>query len=70
MIQTVFEILNKRTVWESFVRDYKLPKDRYQGTINNLQWFITYGHKSNSLRKGFVTAQNLAKEIVSEVNLK
>ncbi len=61
-------VLNKRSKWELIVIDYKLPSDRLQGTINNLQWFIKNGHRSNSLRDGFKEAQNLAKEIVNDVN--
>jgi hypothetical protein len=61
-------VLNKRSKWELIVIDYKLPSDRLHGTINNLQWFIKNGHRSNSLRDGFKEAQNLAKEIVNDVN--
>jgi len=66
----IFDVLNKRSQWEWLACDLKLPQERYQGTINNLQWFIKYGHKSNSLRKGFQEAKNLAQEIVVEVNFK
>lgn len=67
---TIFDILNKRGQWEWIASDFKLPQERYQGTINNLQWFIKYGHKSNSLRKGFQEAKDLAREIVVGVNFK
>lgn len=67
---TIFDFLNKRSQWEWIVCDFKLPQEKYQGTINNLQWFIRYGHRSNSLRKGFEEAKNLAQEIVDEMNFK
>ena len=70
MNRDIFQLLNKRSAWEWIVCDYKLPKERYDGTINNLQWFIKYGHRSNSLRKGFGEARTLAEEILNEVKLK
>ena len=31
--------------------------------IDTIEWFLKNGHKSNSLRKGFDEAKNIAKKI-------
>lgn len=65
-MSTIATILTMRTDWEELVRDLKLPDTRYQGTIENLRWFIRYGRGSNGMRPGYQTALELAKEIVRE----
>ena len=64
--KSISEILVLRSQWEHLVSDYKL-KD-YNGTIDNLKWFIKYGLRSNSLRPHFGKAIEIANEIVNEVS--
>ena len=66
----VFELLNLRTRWEEIVHDYKLDKSRQDGTIDNLEWFITNGAKSNRFRPHFDEAIEIAKTIVENANEK
>jgi len=67
-MSTIAVILTMRTDWEELVKDLKLPDIRYQGTLENLRWFIRYGRGSNGMRPGYQTAVDLAKEIVREAH--
>jgi len=67
-MSTIATILTMRTDWEELVRDLKLPDTRYQGTLENLRWFIRYGRGSNGMTPGYQTALELAKEIVREAH--
>jgi len=67
-MSTIATILTMRTDWEELVKDLKLPDIRYQGTLENLRWFIRYGRGSNGMRPGYHTALELAKEIVREAH--
>ena len=63
---TLDRILSKRYQWESLVsyrKNFDLPS--YDGTIDNLKYFIENGHKNNRFRKNFKPAMELAKEIVT-----
>lgn len=64
----IFEILNLRSRFESIVNDgrsrYEL--EGYEGTINNLEWFVEHGHKSNRFRKNFDEALDIAHTILKE----
>lgn len=63
MTETSFmTLLTLRSQWEIITRRYSIPDNN--GTIDNLNWFITNGHQSNRLRKNFNTALEIAKTIV------
>ena len=53
-------IVQLRFEFEELTRGYNMSEG---SDINNINWFIENGHRSNSLRKGFDTALNLAKRI-------
>jgi len=61
---TVAQILNLRSEWEELVNGFKM-NGRYDGTINNLKWFIQYGHTNNRFREGYEEAKGIAKTILS-----
>ena len=54
------EILNIRTNFEKITEGYSIPKG---SDINNIEWFIENGHKSNGLRDGFDDAIECAQKI-------
>ena len=54
------EILNTRTKFEKITEGYSMPKG---SNINNIEWFIENGHKSNRLRDGFDDALECAHKI-------
>ena len=54
------EVLLIRSEFEFITKTYNMPEG---SNIDNIKWFIENGHRSNSLRKGFDTALNLAKRI-------
>ena len=54
------EVLLIRSEFEFITKTYNMPEG---SNIDNIEWFIENGHRSNSLRKGFDTALNLAKRI-------
>ena len=54
------ELLLIRSEFEFITKTYNMPEG---SNIDNIEWFIENGHRSNSLRKGFDTALNLAKRI-------
>ena len=54
------EAIQLRSEFEFITKGYNIP----QGSdIDTIEWFLKNGHKSNSLRKGFDEAQNIAKKI-------
>lgn len=60
-------LLNLRTQWEHEVENFKFPdEENYNGTLNNLAWFLKHGYKSNSLRPGFDNAIYLSEQIIKE----
>jgi len=61
---TVAQILNLRSQWEELAGGFKM-NGRYDGTINNLKWFVHYGHTSNRFREGFDEAKSIAQIILS-----
>lgn len=63
---SIAQLLVLRSNWECLVSDYKLSD--YNGTIDNLRWFVKYGVRSNRFRPNFDKALDLAKEIVNEAN--
>ena len=54
------EVLLLRSEFEFTIKTYNMPEG---SDIDTIEWFIENGHRSNSLRKGFDTALNLAKKI-------
>lgn len=61
----LFEALRLRGDWEEIVayrKAYDLP--HYNGTIDNLYYFIDHGDKKNRFRKNFEEAMQIAKTIV------
>ena len=62
---TIFDIMRLRSDWEEIVsyrKTYDLPN--YEGTIDNLYYFIEHGAKKNRFRKNFDEAMDIAKTIV------
>ena len=54
------QVIQLRNDFELITKDYNMP----QGSdIDTIEWFLKNGHKSNSLRKGFDEAKNIAKKI-------
>ena len=71
MIRSVADVLTLRSEWEhivqhQFKRKYELPF--YDGTLENLQWFIEHGEKKNRFRKNFNRALDIATTIVEFSN--
>lgn len=60
------ELLSLRSQWETIVEDFKLQD--YNGTVDNLKWFVKYGIRSNRFRPSFEEALKIAKIITDEVN--
>ncbi len=54
------EAIQLRSEFEFITKGYNMPEG---SDIDNIEWFIKDGHKSNSLRKGFDDALTLAKKI-------
>ena len=54
------EVLLLRSEFEFTTKTYNMPEG---SDIDNIEWFIENGHRSNSLRKGFDDALTLAKKI-------
>jgi len=65
--RTLGELLVLRSHWEHIVSEFKLRD--YNGTIDNLKWFIKYGKRSNSFRPHFNKAIDIANVIINEVNV-
>ena len=68
MNQSLASILTLRSEWEhivhhQFKRKYELPF--YDGTLENLAWFIEHGAKKNRFRKNFKKAMEIAHIIVN-----
>lgn len=63
------EILKCRSEWEQLVsyrQSFKMPS--YDGTIDNLQWFLTHGAKGNRFRKNYDQAKSIATSIIEDYN--
>lgn len=61
-----FEIVALRSQWEEIVEDFKLSD--YNGTIDNLRWFVDNGHASNRFRRDFDLSLSIAKKIIEFVD--
>ena len=53
-------ILQLRFEFEELTKGYNMPDG---SDINNIDWFLKNGHRSNSLRNGFQEAMEIAKII-------
>ena len=54
------EVLQLRNEFDFITKDYNMP----QGSdIDNIEWVLENGHRSNSLRNGFKEAKNIAEKI-------
>ena len=54
------QIIQLRNDFELITKDYNMPEG---SDINNINWFLKNGHRSNSLRNGFKKAKEIAKVI-------
>jgi len=50
---SVMKYLTLRSKYESLVSGFILPKTKYQGTMDAMEWFVRNGHTANRFRKGF-----------------
>lgn len=65
MMLSLADLLRLRYEWEyivSYRKTYELPS--YEGTIDNLRWFIDNGARNNRFRRNFDRSMELAKIIV------
>jgi len=62
---SVAEYLTRRSVWEEMTLGFKLKNPA--GTIDNLKWYIRYGHASNRFRTGFPESLAIAKKIINNI---
>ena len=58
---TITEILNLRTEFEEITYDFNMTSKC--SSIDTIDWFLENGHRSNSLRNGFVRAKEIAQII-------
>ena len=54
------QIIKLRSDFEELTNGYSMPEG---SDINTINWFLKDGHRSNSLRNGFIEAKELAKKI-------
>ncbi len=54
------QIIKLRSDFEELTNGYNMPEG---SDINNINWFLKDGHRSNSLRNGFKDAKQIAKKI-------
>ena len=57
---TLTQCLFLRATFEELTRNYNMPEG---SSIDNIEWFIENGHRSNSLRNGFADAMKIARRI-------
>ena len=58
-------ILQKRTEFEELTQEFNMPEGSH---IDTIDWFLENGHRSNSLRNGFVRAKEIATDIMEYYN--
>ena len=63
---TFIQYLNARSEYERLVSGFVLPEDKYQGTIDSMQWFLEKGHTANRFRKGFDEALEVCQKVINE----
>ena len=54
------QIIKLRSDFEELTNGYNMTEG---SDINNINWFLKNGHRSNSLRNGFKEAKEIAKKI-------
>ena len=54
------QIIQLRSEFEFLTKNYIMPEG---SDIDNIEWFLKNGHRSNSLRNGFQEAMDIAKII-------
>ena len=54
------QIIKLRSDFEELTNGFNMPEG---SDINNINWFLKDGHRSNSLRNGFKEAKQIAKKI-------
>ena len=54
----MIQILNLRSEFEEITSDFNMSVSG--SSIDTIDWFIENGHRSNSLRNGFVRAKEIA----------
>ena len=57
---SLVNMLVLRTDFEELTQDFNMPEGSH---IDSIDWFLENGHRSNSLRNGFVTAKEIATNI-------
>ena len=58
---SLIRILTQRTDFEELVTDFTMVDSG--SSIDTIDWFLEHGHRSNSLRNGFVKAREIAQHI-------
>ena len=64
---TFIQYLNYRSEYERIVSGFVLPEDKYQGTIDSMQWFLEKGHTANRFRKGFDDVTELCHHVLKKM---
>ena len=62
---SVGEYLSLRYQWEEMTTGFKLKNPA--GTIDNLKWFVHYGHSNNRFLPGYEEARTIAKAIINDI---
>ena len=58
---SLIRVLNNRTEFEELTQDFNMSD--CGSSIDTIDWFLENGHRSNSLRNGFVRATEIAQSI-------
>ena len=69
MNMSIAEILSLRFQFETIVSSNRYKMPRYTSNINNLEWFIKNGHKSNKNKKQFPEALEIAELVIYQGKL-
>ena len=62
---SLMNMLVLRTEFEELAQGFNMPEGSH---IDSIDWFLENGHRSNSLRNGFVKAKEIAKNIKEYYN--
>lgn len=65
---SVFELMMLRSEWEDLARHFRNVGQ--QGTLDNLEKFLTSGARSNRFRDGYDRAVEIANIIIEQAKLK
>lgn len=58
---TIFQVLNLRSEFDELTKEFSMVE--YSSSIDNIEWFIENGHRSNRLRNGYKRAREIALSI-------